>query len=126
MAWQSRSAQGTDVEKAGARLGATITPAGIGEEVGLHGGYDDEVEEVGPLHAAGQEGVVGYTHQLLRIDPVGVGDEAELLARRALVEERARERGIAVDETCRVGHHLLLERALHVRLEERAWHEVAR
>ena len=92
--------------------------AALDEKVGFARGDDDDREEVAPVSALWQVRREASLHHRVRVQPVRVGDQDELLARRALVEQSARVCRVHVDELERILHDVGLHRALHVRLEE--------
>ena len=84
---------------------------------------DLEVEQIAPCGAVFEELVEGVLHHRLRVLPLRVRDEHELLPGAALVEQGEGQLRVELHEAVRVGDDLRLELSLHVRLVDRRAHE---
>ena len=85
-----------------------------GEEFRLAGADDDQVEQVPPGGALGQERVERVGHHGGAEVPVGIGDEQQLLAGAALVQEGERDLRVQHHAALRLGDDLGLEPAFQV------------
>mmetsp|Transcript_4083 Transcript_4083/g.10318 ORF Transcript_4083/g.10318 Transcript_4083/m.10318 type:complete len:704 (-) Transcript_4083:104-2215(-) len=94
------------------------------EKRGLVGLHDDHAEEVAPGHAGGKEAVKRVLHHRLRVLKVAVGDQHQLLARVALVQQRGGRLGVQLHKALRVLQDLLLQLALHDGAGLRLGHQI--